>query len=207
MVIVISCCAGTGPLGQFCIPVLLAGEENLNLTVSFFPQGFREPLGRFDPGLVVVQAQCHLPQIRILLQHPHHGVLGCTAERNIAVLIPALRMQCDKRQHIHRGFEYIELIVRPTAVEAITRITACYISLEALSESVQPTFVCMTCNAVFIVSDEHGVVIFFGTVCGGFRAFIDQFCMDKSIQHLPADAAVLEKIGIHPAHGRADKRQ
>ena len=39
------------------------------MTVSFLPQGIREPLAGFDPGPVIVQAQCRLPQIWVLLQH------------------------------------------------------------------------------------------------------------------------------------------
>lgn len=99
--------------------------------------------------------------------------------------VPALRMQCDKRQHIHRGFEYIEPVVRPAAVKTVLGIAASNIPFEALSEGVQSAFVRMTGNAVFIVPDEYGVVIFFGTIRRWFRALIDQLRMDESIQYLP----------------------
>ena len=58
-------------------------------------------------------------------------------------------------------------------MEAVTRITAGHISFESLAKCIQSALVRMTRNAMFILPDEHGVVMHFGAVFGRFRAFID----------------------------------
>ena len=45
-----------------------------------------------DARLVVVQTESHLPDLRVLFQHPEHGVFRGPAERHIAVLLPVLRI-------------------------------------------------------------------------------------------------------------------
>ena len=55
---------------------------------------------------------------------------------------------------------------------------------------------------MFIVSDEHGVMIGFGFVGGRFRALVDKFFSHKRNQHLTVDAAVLQQIGIYTPHIR-----
>ena len=65
----------------------------------------------------------------------------------------------------------------------------------------------MTGNAVFIDSDEHGVVVFLAPIHGLLTALIDEFLPDEGVEHLPIDAPLLEQIGIHPAHGLVGGRQ
>ena len=65
----------------------------------------------------------------------------------------------------------------------------------------------MTCNAVLIKSDKNGIVVIFAAIRRWFRTFIEQLCVDKSVHHLPADAPLLEQIGVHPAHIGAGRRK
>ena len=79
--------------------------------------------------------------------------------------------------------------------------TALYVAPVALALGVEATLVGMTGNAVFIESDEHGVMILLCLIPGQFPAFIDQSLLCESIEDLPADMSLLEQIGIHPPHG------
>ena len=57
----------------------------------------------------------------------------------------------------------------------------------------------MTGNAVFILPDEHGVVVFF--------IFVDKPSVDECAQHITLDVPFFEQIGIDPAHGVVGRRQ
>ena len=59
----------------------------------------------------------------------------------------------------------------------------------------------MTGNAVFIESDEHGVVIFLCPVPGVFTALIDELLAHEGIEYLAVDTTLLQQVGIHTAHG------
>ena len=48
---------------------------------------------------------------------------------------------------------------------------------------VDPAFMGMTRDAVFVESDEHGVMVFLGVVFGFFAAFVNEPLADKGIQH------------------------
>ena len=61
----------------------------------------------------------------------------------------------------------------------------------------------MTGNAVFIESDEHGVVIFLCPVPGSFTAFVDELPAHEGIEYLAVDATLFQQVGIHTAHGLA----
>ena len=64
----------------------------------------------------------------------------------------------------------------------------------------------VTGNAVFVQSDEHGVVVVVATL-RGFPALIDQPGVDKSVQHIPADKSLFEQVGVNTAHGAVSRRQ
>ena len=134
-------------------------------------------------------------------------MIGHAAEGDITVLLPPLRMQCDKGQQINGSLEGVHPVAGSAAVETVPGIAASCIPLEACTKRVQPAFVGMTGSAVFIVSDEHGVVMLSAAIRRWLRTLIDQFCVDERVQHLPADAPVLEQIGVHPAHIRASGRK
>ena len=59
----------------------------------------------------------------------------------------------------------------------------------------------MTGNAVFIESDEHGVVVFLCPVPGSFTAFVDEPLAHEGIEYLAVDTTLLQQVGIHTAHG------
>ena len=59
----------------------------------------------------------------------------------------------------------------------------------------------MTGNAVFIESDEHGVVVFLCPVPGSFTALVDKLLAHEGVEYLAVDATLLQQVGIHTAHG------
>ena len=61
----------------------------------------------------------------------------------------------------------------------------------------------VTGNAVFIESDEHGVVVFLCPVPGSFTALVDELLAHEGIEYLAVDATLLQQVGIHTAHGLA----
>ena len=81
------------------------------------------------------------------------------------------------------------------------------IAAVAFADGVQSTLVSMTRNAVFIESDEHGVVIFFRPIFGAFTAFVDELLAHKGIEYLTVDATLFQQVGIHTAHGLTLRRQ
>ena len=59
----------------------------------------------------------------------------------------------------------------------------------------------MTGNAVFIESDEHGVVVFLCPVSGSFTALVDELLAHEGIEYLAVDAPLFQQVGIRTAHG------
>ena len=59
----------------------------------------------------------------------------------------------------------------------------------------------VTGNAVFIESDEHGVVIFLCPVPGSFTALIDELLAHEGIEYFTVNATLLQQVCIHTAHG------
>ena len=84
-------------------------------------------------------------------------------------------------------------------MEAAPRVAALYIDAEGLACVMGATLVGMTGNAVFILPDEHGVVVFF--------IFVDKPGVDEGVQHVTLDVPFFEQIGIDTAHGVVGRRQ
>lgn len=91
--------------------------------------------------------------------------------------------------------------------KAVPRVAALNVAAIALPHGIQPALMPMTGNAVFIESDEHGVVVFLCPVHGFFTAFVDEFLAHEGIEYLAVDAPLLQQVGIHTAHGLALRRQ
>ena len=124
-------------------------------------------------GSVIVQAEVHLLELRELPQHLQHGDGGCPAAGHIVMLLPPLREKGDVGEQVDRGLEDIERVIAAEIVKAVPRVAALNVAAIALPYGVQPALMPMTGNAVFIESDEHGVVIFLCPVPG---SFMDSLC-------------------------------
>ena len=131
----------------------------------------------------------------------------CPAEGRIAVPLPVLRVQGQKGKQVDRGFEYIETVAGSSPVKTAPGIAALHIAPVTFALSVESTLVGMTGNAVFIESDEHGVVILLCLIFGQFPAFINQPLLGKGVEDFTADVPLLEQVGIHPPHGLVSGRQ
>ena len=99
-------------------------------------QLFLEALGRRLSGLVVIQAEHHIPEAGVLLQHPMHGLAAGTAQGHIAVLLPSVRVQREEAQQINRGLKHIEQAVLSHVAEAVLGPAALHVDLEGLTQAV-----------------------------------------------------------------------
>lgn len=114
----------------------------------------------FLPSDIVVKAESNLFKLQVLLQHPQHGVLRGAAESDIAVGLPFLRVERNKGHHINGCFKHIEPVRDSRPVKAVPRIAALHILSKGFTLEINTALMRMTYNAVFIFSDEHGVVVF-----------------------------------------------
>ncbi len=185
---------------QVLVPVFILRLEDGDAGISPLMENFCQPSTGLDARFVVVQAEEDVPEIRILLQHPEHGVFAGPAEGGVAVSLPIFLVQREEGQQINGSLEDVEAVAGPAVVEAVPSVAAAHVPLEARSLAVQAPFVGVAGNAVFIQSDEYGIVIGIAAF-GRFAALIDQLGVYESVQHRAADEALLEQVGIDPAHG------
>ena len=123
------------------------------------------------------------------------------------MLLPLLREKGDVGEQVDRGLEDIERVIAAKIVKAVLRVAALNVAAIALPHGVQPTLMPMTGNAVFIESDEHGVVVFLCPVPGSFTALVDELLPHEGIEYLAVNATLLQQVGIHTAHRLALRRQ
>ena len=104
---------------------------------------------------------------------------------------PILLVKRNKGQHIYGSLKQIEYIVCSGPVEAVTGIAAFRIAFVGALTACS-SFVCVSGNAVFIVTYEDGVV-----VVGGF---VDHSLMHKGGKHLSVYSSAVKQISIHSPH-------
>ena len=121
---------------QVLVPVLALRLEDGDAGISMLMKNFRQPSAGLDARLVVVQAEEDVPEIRILLQHPEHGVFAGPAEGGVAVGLPVLLVQRQEGQHVNGGLEDVEAVAGPAVVEAVPSVAAAHIPLETRSLAV-----------------------------------------------------------------------
>jgi len=185
---------------QHIVPILPLGEQRDGLCVASLGEDAGQPVDGFSAGVIAVEAKGNFLELRILLQHPEHGVLRCAAERHIAVLPPVLGIERYEGQKIDGRFKHIEPVARPRKVKAVPGVAALKVAAVALPLGVESPLMPVTGNAVFIESDEHGVVVFLCLILGELAALVHQLLPHEGVQHLPVDAALLQKVGVDPAH-------
>ena len=140
---------------------------------------------------IVVHTEIDGVDIGIGFQHLKQHLIPNAAGGGIAVTSPILLVQRNKGQHIYGGLKEIDCVVRSGPVEAVTGIAAFRIAFVGALTTCS-SFVCVTGNAVFIVTYEDGVV-----VIGGF---INHFLMHKGGKHLPVYSSSDKQIGIYSPH-------
>ena len=123
------------------------------------------------------------------------------------MLLPSFWEKGDVREQVDRGLEDIERVIAAKIVKAVSRVAALNVAAIALPHGIQPALMPMTGNAVFIESDEHGVVIFLCPVPGSFTAFVDELLAHEGIEYLAVDATLLQQVCIHTAHGLTLRRE
>ena len=140
---------------------------------------------------VVVHTETDGVDIGIRFQHLEQHLIPDTAGSSVAVAAPISLVQRNKGQHIYGSLKEIERVVRSGPVEAVTGIAAFRIAFVGAFTACS-SFVCVTGNTVFIVTDKDGVVIIGG--------FVYHSLMHESGQHLSVYPSAVEQIGIHPPH-------
>ena len=115
--------------------------------------------------------------------------------------LPVLRIHGEVGEQVDRGLEDIERVIAAEIVKAVLRVAALNVAAIALPHGIQPTLMPVTGNAVFIESDEHGVVVFLCPVLGSFTALVDELLAHEGIEYLAVDATLLQQVCIHTAHG------
>ena len=145
-------------------------------------QNFFQPACSLDARRIMIQAEDGTPYFWILLQHPQYRLLSHAAQSHIAVLLPALRVQSQKREQIDGRLEHIKAVAGPVPVEAVPGLLPSTLSAERLAGVVSVPLVSVRDNAVLILSDEHGVVI--------LLILIDQPRPYKGIEYLTVNEAL-----------------
>ena len=140
---------------------------------------------------IIVHTEIDGVDIRIGFQHLEQNLIPDAAGGGIAVTSPILLVQRNKGQHIYGGLKQIEYIVCSGPVEAVTGIAAFRIAFVGALTACS-SFVCVTGNAVFIVTYEDGVV-----VVGGF---VYHSLMHKGGKHLSVYSSAIKQISIHSPH-------
>ncbi len=92
-------------------------------------------------------------------------------------------MQCDVRQQVNRGLEYIKAVVCADMVKAVGGIAALRIALESGTLCIESAFMSVAWDAVLIKTHKYGVMIFFLAILGFFTAFVEKFLLYKSVDH------------------------
>ena len=123
------------------------------------------------------------------------------------MLLPPIREKGEVGEQVNRSLEGIERVIAAEIVKAVLWVAALNVAAIALPHGVQPALMPVTGNAVFIESDEHGVVVFLCPVLGVFTAFVDELLAHKGIEYLAVNATLLQQVGIHTAHGLTLRRQ
>ena len=159
---------------------------------------------------IVIQAQIHRLDMRIVLQHLKQNLIGNRAGRRIAVLLPvaSCRSRCafkapcgsqlifpcpyclqsirflhgNKRERIYRRFKQIQLVAFPGPVKTVFWQTAAGVAFVTALRTCT-SFVRVLWVPVCIIADKNHIVV----RCG----FIHHFTMHKSIQHVPVNAAAV----------------
>ena len=121
---------------------------------------FCHPFATLISRVVVIKTEGHHLRSFHPRQNPPYRFIAGAAAGHIAVLLPVLRMQGDIGEKVDRGLKYIQVPIRPRVVKAVSRVTARHVEFEGLALAVGAALLRVTGNAVFVCSDEHGVVIF-----------------------------------------------
>ena len=151
--------AGHGlPQHQIVVPVLMHREQD-TAAVPCSLQFFLKAPGSCLSGLVVIQAEHHIPEAGVLLQHPMYGLAAGATQGHVAVLLPVLRVQRQKGQHVNRGLEHIEQGVLSHVVEAILGPAALHVDLERFALAVGAPLVGVAGDALLVRAHKDAVVV------------------------------------------------
>ena len=167
--------------------------------VSCSLQFFLEALGRCLSRFIVIQTEHHIMEAGVLFQHPVYGLAAGAAQGHIAMVRPAVRVQCQKREQVNGGLKHIEQAVLAHVVEAVLGLAALHVDLEGLALAVGAPLVGVSGDALPIRAHEDAVVV----LC----VLIQQAGPGEVGDHLPADVPLLQQVGVHPPHVCVGRRQ
>ena len=103
---------------QVIVPVLSLWTQTLHVHIHV-RQYLHHTFTGVLTSLVIVEAEIHHIQLRILPQSLQHRLDGCAAAGRVAGFQPACRIERDVGQQVDGCFKDIEGTVRPILVEAM----------------------------------------------------------------------------------------
>ena len=159
--------------------------------VSCSLQFFLEAPGRRLPRLVVLQTEQHIVEMSTLLQYPVHGLAAGAAQGHIAVLLPALRVQLQKGQHVDRRLEDIEDAVLARVVEAVLGLLPSTLTLKDLPWLLVLPLVDVVGDAVLVRAHKGPVMV--------LDILLQQPSPGEASDCLPSDVSPLHKANVNTA--------
>ena len=138
------------------VPILIDRLLDADIGISVFGQCVLQSDRCRDSGVVVIEAQHDLFQIRICFEPMKECSLRYRAQRHVGMLLPIVLMDCQKGEHIYRGFEHEEPFALAVIVERILGFAAGDRLLEFADRG--PSVEVLR-DTVVIESNEDAVVI------------------------------------------------
>ena len=188
----------SGSFFQVFIPILIPGTFAPDAVFSDSVNRLGKAIASFNSCAVMIEAKEDRFQIRVILQHLTGGAVCRRTQRNIGVLLPPRLIHADICEHIYRSFKYKKVLGFSDKMKAVFRNTACEVAFEVRHRR-GGTLLRMARNAVRIVSDEYGVVV--------FDILINQPVAHKSCQHIAVYESLTDKIPVYAAHIGVLRRQ
>ena len=139
---------------QVIVPVLSLRTQTLHVHIHV-RQYLHHTFTGVLTSLVIVEAEIHHIQLRILPQSLQHRLDGCAAAGHIAVFQPACRIECDVGQQVDGRFKDVEGAIRAILVEAVLRLAALHIDAEHLALTVGAAKMGVPAFSVFVHAHEH----------------------------------------------------
>ena len=139
--------------------------------------------------LIVIQAEEHLTQIRLIFNPLEQRLTGYPAEGYIAVPLPTLRVQGDIREQVDGRFEHIELLTGSHPVEAVGRIASLHIEAEGLPFAVGTPLMGVPGDSRRVQSYKDGVVV--------GQVLIDKALPYKGREHRAVDLPRPQQVAKH----------
>ena len=188
-------------LGRYCfstvesleilIPILVLRRHSPYGIFSKLVYRLGDPLTTELTCVVVIKAEVHGLELRIVLQHLKSCTVCCGAEGNVRVILPTVLVHGDIGKHINGSLKYEKIFGGAVEMKAVFRNTAVQISFE-IELCRGSTFVSMDDFSVLVFANKNSIVM--------LGIFIDESVLGKAIDDLTVYQSFIHQIAVHPSH-------